>query len=87
MFAFSFRARVMDLHPGEVRFLSDDTHVQFVLKVTEDLKFSYLDSRSVTGQEAVDYECCLVAFFGPVPPEGVADSIAFAEIREPNLTA
>jgi hypothetical protein len=80
MYAFSFKARVVDLHPDEVRFRSDDTQVEFVLKLTDSLVFDYADSRTVTGQEAIDYECCLIALFGVVPDEGPANTLAFAQI-------
>ena len=82
IFAFSFRAQVVGLSSGEVRFMSMDTHTEFVWKVAGGIRFDYADSRSVTGQEAIDYECCLVVLFGEVPAERPADTLAFAEIRK-----
>ncbi len=72
------------MRQGEVRFRSDDTQLEFVLTIADKLLFDYADSRTVTGQEAIDYECCLIAIFGEVPNEGPADTLAFAEIRNPN---
>jgi hypothetical protein len=57
--------------------MADDLNSEFVLKITKEVTFGYGDSRIVTGREARNYECCVMAFIGSVPPEGEIDSIAF----------
>jgi hypothetical protein len=84
IFAFSFRSKVVGVSSGEVRLMSADTNTEFAWRMTNGIRFDYADSRTVTGQEAIDYECCLVVIFGEVPDEGDADSLAFAEIRISN---
>ena len=55
IFAFSFRAKVSGLSSGEVRFMSEDTHTEFVWKITDGVRFDYADSRlSITHKLSTD---------------------------------
>jgi hypothetical protein len=77
--AFSLKARVLDLHQNEIRLMADDMQSELALRITDRVEFAYADNRVVTGREAEDYVCCVVAFFGPTGRE--ADSVAFAELK------
>ncbi len=81
LYAFCFRIRVVHVSYGEVRLASTDLQTELVLKITDGMVFDYLDSRSVTGQEAIDYECCLVVFYTPPTEDVDGETMAFAEIR------
>jgi hypothetical protein len=55
---------------------------QVVVKLTDALIFNYADHREITGKEAKYYPSCLTIAFPPIPEEGPANTIAFAEISE-----
>jgi hypothetical protein len=84
MFSFSFKGRMVDVNPAEIRLMADDADSEFVLRITDKIEFGYADSRVVTGQEAADYECLLMVFLGPIPNEGEGESVAFAELKGSN---
>ena len=83
LMVFSLDAKVLLADDHEVRLISDDTRSQLVLRLRPEMEFGYLDSRQVTGQEAADFEHCLVAYLGPITEEGDTDHLAFAARRKP----
>lgn len=83
MYAFGFDLKVRQVSNGEVKLGgADDIRTELVIKVTDKLVFEYNDSRSVTGQEAEDFECCLTAVYDVPESEDTIDHIAFAEKRK-----
>jgi hypothetical protein len=79
--AFSLKVRILDLHQNEIRLMADDMQSELVLRITDRVEFAYADNRIVTGREAEDYVCCVLALFGPTLSVGAADSVAFAELK------
>jgi hypothetical protein len=77
--AFAFEGRITALRDNEIR-ISDGQMRELVVRLTNDLAFSYADSREVTGKEAMDYPSCVVVMFGEIPLTGDPDTIAFAEV-------
>ena len=65
---------------NEVRMTAGSKLTDLVVKLTDDLNFDYADSREVKGQEAEHYPSCVAIAYEPIPDEGPADTIAFAEI-------
>jgi hypothetical protein len=81
MYAFSFRVKVIHVSPNEVRLASPNVQTELVLKITDKLIFEYLDDRSVSGQEAKDYVCCLAVFYTEPTEDEDGETIAFAEVK------
>ena len=80
--AFAMEGIIQMASDSEVRMIAGNNLTQVVVKLTDDLKFNYADSREVTGDEAKNYSSCLTLCFGEVPDEGPIDTIAFAEITQ-----
>jgi hypothetical protein len=52
--------------------------LNLIFKITDAIRFGYLDSRQVEGRESAEYKCAIVAVIGD--PEDDPDSITFGEI-------
>jgi hypothetical protein len=78
--AFAMEGTIKAVSGNEVQMIAGNELTQLVVKLADDLHFNYADSREVTGDEAENYPCCLGIAYEPIPDEGPADMIAFAEI-------
>jgi hypothetical protein len=76
--AFFLRVRVLSVQDYEIRFMADDTNSELIFKITDAIRFGYLDSRQVEGRESAEYKCAIVAVIGD--PRNDPDSITFGEI-------
>ena len=74
-FAGSFRVRVRNVVGNEIKFWSDDTFSELVLRLTPDLLFEYAEPRNVP-EEAAQFACGLVVSLPST------DSISFLELIE-----
>jgi hypothetical protein len=78
--AFAMEGMIEAASDDEVRMTAVNKLTQVVVKLTDDLKFNYADSREVTGDEAGNYPSCVAIAYEPMSEEGTVDTIAFAEI-------
>jgi hypothetical protein len=78
--AFSMEGTIETVSDNELRMIAGNKLTQAVVKLTDDLHFNYADSREVAGDEAKHYPSCVAIAYDPIPDEGPADTIAFAEI-------
>lgn len=83
--AFGMSGRITSLSDREMNIIADDKESEVVFQFDSVGEFGYGDSRSVTGREAEEFECCILIFMAPIPDEGVGDHIALAEVRGSGL--
>jgi len=81
MLAFSVVGRIIKLDDEEIKILSLDKFHEAALAFRPEMQFGYGDFRGIPREGAI-YESGVVVYFGPVPPEGNPDAIAFAEVKD-----
>ena len=61
---------------------SDDLQTEVAIRINPEGEFGYTDSRSVTGEERQNYECCLIIFMTPVQMAGEPETVAVGVLRD-----